>query len=47
MADLKLDLDVTSVAVIGNGNVAVDVARVLAKTPAEMATSFVSVTCTL
>lgn len=38
-ANLKLDLDVTSVAVIGNGNVAVDVARVLAKTPAEMAAS--------
>lgn len=32
-------LDGTSVAVIGNGNVAIDVARVLAKTPAEMAAS--------
>lgn len=38
-ADLNPDLDVTSVVVIGNGNVAVDVARVLAKTPVEMAES--------
>jgi NADPH-dependent glutamate synthase beta subunit-like oxidoreductase len=30
---------VTAIAVIGNGNVAIDVARVLAKTPAEMAKS--------
>ena len=34
--DLAPDLDVAAVAVIGVGNVAVDVARVLAKTPAEM-----------
>ena len=32
-------LDTTSAVIIGNGNVAIDVARVLAKTPAEMATS--------
>lgn len=32
-------LDGTSAAVIGNGNVAIDVARVLAKSPAEMAAS--------
>ncbi|HXV73799.1 MAG TPA: FAD-dependent oxidoreductase, partial [Sphingomonadales bacterium] len=38
-ADLNPDLDAKSVVVIGNGNVAVDVARVLAKTPAEMAES--------
>lgn len=37
--DLDINLDVRSVAVIGNGNVAVDVARVLAKTPDEMAQS--------
>ncbi len=37
--DLKPDLRVASVAVIGNGNVAVDVARVLAKTAEEMANS--------
>ena len=35
--DLAPRLDSTSVAVIGNGNVAIDVARVLAQTPAEMA----------
>jgi ferredoxin--NADP+ reductase len=35
--DLAPDLSGTGVAVIGNGNVALDVARVLAKTPAEMA----------
>ena len=34
--DLDPDLRVASVAVIGNGNVAVDVARILAKTAAEM-----------
>ena len=34
--DLDPDLDVDAVAVIGVGNVALDVARVLAKTPAEM-----------
>ncbi len=33
------NLDIASVAVIGNGNVAIDVARVLAKTPGEMAKS--------
>ncbi|WP_191252113.1 FAD-dependent oxidoreductase [Kordiimonas sediminis] len=37
--DLNPDLNVPSVAVIGNGNVAVDVARVLAKTAEEMETS--------
>lgn len=36
---LEIDLDIETVAVIGNGNVAVDVVRVLAKTPAEMASS--------
>ena len=35
--DLDPDLDTDAVAVIGVGNVAVDVARVLVKTPAEMA----------
>ncbi len=35
--DLDPDLEVDAVAVIGVGNVAVDVARVLAKTPVEMA----------
>lgn len=34
--DLEPDLNVTAVAVIGNGNVALDIARVLVKTPAEM-----------
>jgi NADPH-dependent glutamate synthase beta subunit-like oxidoreductase len=34
-AALELPLDVEAAAVIGNGNVALDVARVLAKTPAE------------
>ncbi|WCL53719.1 FAD-dependent oxidoreductase [Gimibacter soli] len=34
--DLCPDLQVAAVAVIGNGNVAVDVARILAKTPHEM-----------
>ena len=38
-AGLAPRLDGSSVAVIGNGNVAIDVARVLAKTPAEMAAS--------
>ncbi len=38
-ADLDPDLDIKTVAVIGNGNVAVDVVRVLAKTPTEMASS--------
>lgn len=38
-ADLDPDLRIASVAVIGNGNVAVDVARILAKTPDEMASS--------
>lgn len=37
--DLDPDLEIETVAVIGNGNVAVDVVRVLAKTPAEMASS--------
>ena len=35
--DRTFDLSVDSVAVIGMGNVAVDVARILAKTPAELA----------
>jgi len=34
-ADLEVPLDVAAAAVIGNGNVALDVARILAKTPAE------------
>jgi NADPH-dependent glutamate synthase beta subunit-like oxidoreductase len=34
-ADLEVPLDVEAAAVIGNGNVALDVARILAKTPAE------------
>ena len=37
--DLAPDLDTPAVCVIGNGNVAIDVARVLVKTPAEMAAS--------
>lgn len=36
---LDIDLDIETVAVIGNGNVAVDVVRVLAKTRGEMAAS--------
>ena len=35
--DLNPDLDVKGVVVLGNGNVAIDVARVLVKTPGEMA----------
>jgi len=35
--DLNPDLNTSAVAVIGNGNVAIDVARVLVKAPAEMA----------
>ena len=35
--DLPLDLDVTRAVVIGNGNVALDVARMLALTPDELA----------
>ena len=38
-ADLNPPLDAPGVAVIGNGNVALDVARILAKTPAEFAGS--------
>jgi ferredoxin--NADP+ reductase len=38
-ADLAPPLDVEAAAVIGNGNVALDVARILAKTPAEFAGS--------
>jgi ferredoxin--NADP+ reductase len=34
-ADLDPPLDVTHAAIIGNGNVALDVARILSKTPAE------------
>jgi len=37
--DLDPDLDTTAACVIGNGNVAIDVARVLLKTAAEMADS--------
>jgi ferredoxin--NADP+ reductase len=37
--DLNPNLDTDSVVVIGNGNVALDVARVLVKTPHEMASS--------
>lgn len=36
---LDPDLDTRSAVIIGNGNVAIDVARVLAKTPAEMSSS--------
>jgi len=36
-ADLAPNLDTKAVAIIGNGNVAIDIARVLAKTPNEMA----------
>ena len=39
MRDLDPPLDTAAVVVIGNGNVAIDVARVLVKTPAEMADS--------
>lgn len=38
-ADLAPHLDGTTVAVIGNGNVAIDIVRVLAKTSTEMAAS--------
>jgi len=38
-AELALPLDVEAAAVIGNGNVALDVARILSKTPAEFAGS--------
>ncbi len=38
-ADLNPPLDVGAAAVIGNGNVALDVARILSKTPAEFAGS--------
>ena len=38
-ADLAPPLDAESVAVVGNGNVALDVARILAKTPAELSGS--------
>lgn len=38
-ADLQPPLDVAAAAVIGNGNVALDVARILSKTPAEFAGS--------
>lgn len=37
--DLNPDLNTPSVAVVGNGNVAIDVARVLARTPKGMASS--------
>jgi len=38
-SDLNPDLNTRSVCVIGNGNVALDIARVLVKTPREMASS--------
>lgn len=38
-ADLDIGLDIASMVVIGNGNVALDVARVLSKTPQELASS--------
>src|SRR5687768_10502102 len=38
-ADLDPPLDVAAAAVIGNGNVALDVARILSKTPAEFEAS--------
>ena len=38
-SDLDPELNCASIAVIGNGNVAIDIARVLVKTRAEMATS--------
>ena len=38
-ADLAPPLDVAAAAVVGNGNVALDVARILSKTPAEFAGS--------
>lgn len=38
-AELSPPLDTEAVAIIGNGNVALDVARVLVKTPSEMAQS--------
>lgn len=41
-ADLAPRLDTPGVAVIGNGNVALDIARILAKTPAEMTGSDIS-----
>lgn len=37
--DLNPDLDIEAAAIIGVGNVALDVSRVLAKTPAEMSTT--------
>ena len=37
--DLNPDLNTKAVAIVGNGNVAIDIARVLVKTPAEMATT--------
>lgn len=38
-ADLKPDLNASAIAIIGNGNVALDIARLLAKTAAEMEAS--------
>lgn len=37
--DLKPNLEVSAVAIVGNGNVAIDIARVLAKSKTEMAES--------
>ncbi len=42
-ADLAPDLRTETAAVIGNGNVAIDIARVLVKTPEEMAASDLAV----
>jgi ferredoxin--NADP+ reductase len=36
-ANLEIDLDVEDVVIIGNGNVALDIARLLARTPEELA----------
>lgn len=41
-AALAPDLDISAVAVVGNGNVAIDIARILVKTPAEMAATDIS-----
>ena len=40
--DTEFDLSSSSVAIIGQGNVAIDVARIIAKTPQELASSDIS-----
>ncbi len=40
--DTEFDLSSSSVAIIGQGNVAIDVARIMAKTPSELSTSDIS-----